>query len=125
MCGDDAMMLIASRGMPLDSSLSAPSAQQKHVVRRAGLHERRDEAVREREHRDEHRDHEPDAERGERGRHGTLRHAAQVVDERDLHSTLRSACTTGSFAACHAGNDAARHREQQRDRRRPDERVPA
>src|SRR6185295_18134378 len=81
-----------------------PSAQQQHVVRRTRLHECGDEAVRQREHRDEHRHHESDPERGEHRRDGTLRYAADVVDERDLHSTLRSACTTGSFAACQAGN---------------------
>src|SRR5207245_3128301 len=33
----------------------------------------------------------------------TLQHAADVVDERDLHSTCRSACTTGRRAARTAG----------------------
>ena len=34
---------------------------------------------------------------------GRCAHAAQVVGERDLHSTFRSAATTGSRAACTAG----------------------
>jgi hypothetical protein len=63
MCGDDAMMLIASRGMPLDSSLSAPAAQSSTLSADPGLHQCGDEAVGQREHRDEHRDDEPDAER--------------------------------------------------------------
>ena len=51
---------------------------------------------------DEHRDHEPDAERGERGRDRPLQHAAEVVDERDLHSTFLSAVHHGQPRGPHA-----------------------
>src|SRR3954447_4009714 len=61
------------------------------------------EAVREREHGDEDRHHQADAERGERGRDRPGEHAAEVVAERDLHSTFLSAVTTGSRAARAAG----------------------
>ena len=97
------MMLIASRGMPLDSSLSAPRLSNSTLSGDPVVHERGDEPVRQREHRHEHRHDERNAERGQRRRHRALRHAPDVVDERDLHSTLRSACTTGSLAACQAG----------------------
>ena len=80
-----------------------PSPQKQHIVRRSRGDERGDKTVREREHGDENRHHQADAERRERRGDRSLAHTAQVVDERNLHSTLRSACTTGSFAACHAG----------------------
>ena len=78
-------------------------SQHEHVLLGAGLRERRGEAVGEGEHADEHRHHEPDAERGERGGHRALADAPEVVGERDLHSTFRSAATTGSRAARTAG----------------------
>src|SRR5437764_1346406 len=80
-----------------------PAPQHQQVPVRPGAHQGRAEAVRERQHADEHGDHERDAERREGGRHGTLQHTADVVDERDLHSTCRSACTTGRRAARSAG----------------------
>src|SRR5204862_420316 len=69
---------------------------------RPGLGERRAEAVGKREHTDEYRNDQADAERGERGGDGPLYHAADVVGDGD-HSTFRRAWTIGRRAARSAG----------------------
>src|SRR2546429_3202097 len=76
-----------------------PGPADQHVSIRPGSPERRAEAVRERQHADEHGGHERDAERRQCGRHRTLQHAADVVDDRNLHSTCRSACRRGGRPA--------------------------
>src|SRR5213592_3033738 len=77
-------------------------AQHHDVAVRTRFGQCRAKAVREREHADEHRDHEADAEGRERRRHRPLHDAADVVDDGN-HSTCRSAWTTGSRAARSAG----------------------
>src|SRR5436309_13108363 len=79
-----------------------PFAQHHDVAVRTRFGQCRAKAVREREHADEHRDHEADAEGRERRRHRPLHDAADVVDDGN-HSTCRSAWTTGSRAARSAG----------------------
>src|SRR6266550_7371212 len=69
---------------------------------RPDLGERSAEAVGEREHADEHRDDQTDAEGRERRGDGPLHDAADVVGDGD-HSTFRRAWTIGSRAARTAG----------------------
>ena len=78
-CGEAVSALTASRSRPLDISESAPFRSTSTFRSEPGAGERRGEAVGEREHADEHRHHEPDAERGERGGDGALADAPHVV----------------------------------------------
>ena len=103
MCGDAAMMLAACAVEAARQLGVGALPEHQHVLVGAGAGERRAETVRQRQHADEHRHDQRDAERGERGRDRPLQHAAHVVDERDLHSTVLSAWTTGSRAARSAG----------------------
>src|SRR2546428_152425 len=86
----------------ISDSNAEPAALKWHVAVQSRFGQRRAKAVRQGEHADEHRDHEADAEGGERRRDGTLHDAADVVDDGN-HSTCRSAWTIGSRAARSAG----------------------
>ena len=79
------------------------AAQDDDVGARAGLRQCGRETIREREHADEHGDDERDTQRRERRGIRALHDAADIVNERNSHSTCRSAWTMGRRAARNAG----------------------